>query len=340
MKMNVENPWISKLIALFFAIVLFSFVAYENQSRNLSTNPTDGASITSSEVITNLPIDINIDRDTYFVSGIPETATIRLEGPQAILTQTLATQSFTIETPELDELGAGTHTIELEAEGLSNQLNYSVMPAEIALEIEEKRVEEHEVRVEFNESAHLEDGYRAEAPVLSNEIVTISGALSTMEEINDVMVVVMPEGSNITEDIEMTLNVLVLDSTGDPLNVNISPQQIDVSIPVRGTQRTLPLVLEQSGVPNEDYEYALEIAQGEPENVTITGESDIIEELRNFVIEVDVSGVTESTIRTIPLSLPEGITETDPEELDILIRVSETGSNENETEPEPNEADE
>lgn len=334
MKMNVENPWISKLIALFFAIVLFSFVAYENESRNLSTNPTDGASITSSEVITNLPIDINVDRDTYFVSGIPETATIRLEGPQAILTQTLATQNFTVETPDLDELGPGSHTIELEVEGLSNQLEYSVMPAEVMLEIEEKRVEEYEVRVEFNESAHLEDGYRVEDPILSTETVTISGALSTMEEISDVMVVVMPEGGSITEDIETTLNVLALDETGDPLNVNISPQQIDVTILVRGTQRTLPIVLEESGVPNEDYEYALEIAQGEPENVTITGESDTIEELNNFVIEVDVSGVTESTIRTIPLNLPEGISETEPEELDVLIRVNkaETDEPENGTE--------
>lgn len=334
--MNVDNPWISKLIALFFAIVLFSFVAYENQSRNLSTNPTDGASITSSEVITNLPIDINIDRDTYFVSGIPETATIRLEGPQAILTQTLATQNFTIETPDLEDLGPGSHTIELEVDGLSNQLNYSVMPAEIALEIEEKKVEDYEVRIEFNESAHLGDGYRAEDPVLSNETVTISGALSTMEQISDVMVVVMPEGSNVTENIEMKLNVLVLDETGDPLNVNISPQQIDVMIPVRGTQRTVPIVLEESGVPNEEYEYTLEVAQGEPENVTITGESDIIEELTNFVVEVDVSGVTESTIRTIPLNLPDGINEIKPRELDVLIRVNraqneEDNENENES---------
>ncbi|SFC55852.1 YbbR domain-containing protein [Alkalibacterium subtropicum] len=340
MKMNVENPWISKLIALFFAIVLFTFVTYEQESRNLSTNPTDGASITSSEVITNLPIDINVDRDTYFVSGIPETATIRLEGPQAILTQTLATQNFTIETPDLDELGPGTHTIELDVNGLSNQLEYSVMPAEIMLEIEEKRVEDYEVSVEFNESAHLADGYRAEDPVLSTETVTVSGALSTMGEISDVMVVVMPEGGSITEDIETTLNVLVLDETGDPLNVNISPQQIDVTIPVRGTQRTLPIVLEETGIPNEDYEYALEIAQGEPENVTITGESDTIEELNNFVIEVDVSGVTESTIRTIPLNLPEGITEIEPEELDVLIRVNRVMTDETDSETESNQTDE
>ncbi|MDN6730340.1 MAG: hypothetical protein L0L57_09265 [Alkalibacterium sp.] len=326
MKMNVENPWISKLIALFFAVVLFSFVAYENESRNLSTSPTDGASITSSEVITNLPIDITVNRDTYFVSGIPETATIRLEGPQAILTQTLATQNFTIKTPDLDELGPGSHTIQLEVEGLSNQLSYSVMPSEIMLEIEEKRVKDYEVAVEFNKYAYLEEGYKSEAPILSSERVTVSGALSTMEEISDVMVVVMPEGENITEDIEMSLNVLVLDKMGDPLNVNISPQKIDVTIPVKGIEKAVPIVLEEAGTPNENYEYTLEIAQGEPESVTITGESDIIEELNNFVVNVDVSGVTETTIRSIPLDISEGIKKIDPEKLDVLIQANEVKS--------------
>lgn len=318
----MDNPWINRLLALVLSIVLFSFVTFENQSRIRSTSPTDAASITSSEVVTNLPIDINIDREVYFISGVPETATIRLEGPQAVLTQTLATQNFDIVTEDLNELGPGRHTIPLEADGLSSQLNYSIMPTEITVEIEEKRVEEHEVRVEFNESTHLEDGYTALEPVLSNETVIISGATSTMDLINDVMVIVMPEGSGIIDDIEMTLNVLVVDETGDPLNVNISPQQIDVLIPVQGTQRTLPIVLEQVGTPSDQYEYTLEIAQGEPDNVTLTGESDILEELTNFSVEVDVSGVTESTIRTVPFVLPEGITESSPSDVDVLIRVT------------------
>lgn len=322
MKLNLDNPWITKLVALIFAITLFSFVALENQSRIRSTSPTDGASITSSEVITNLPIDININRDLYFVSGIPETATIRLEGPQAVLTQTLATQSFNIETPDLNQMGPGRHTVQLEAEGLSDQLNYSIMPAELTLEIEEKVIEEHDVRVEFNENAHLADGYTADDPVLSDESVTISGAASTMEQISDVMVVVMPEESDITTDIDMLLNVLVLDETGDLLNVNTSPQQIEVTIPVQGTEQTVPMNLEEIGTPNEDYEYALEFAQGEPEQITVIGESGILEEMNDFSVEVDVSGITESTIRTIPIPLPDGISDSNPRDVDVLIRVT------------------
>lgn len=322
MKFNLDDPWFTRFVAALSALLLFAFVNYENQSVIRSTNPTDGASITSSEIITNLPIDINIDGDNYFVSGIPDSATIRLEGPQAVLIQTTVTQNFNIVTPDLNEYGVGTHRIELEAEGLSSQLNYGISPSEITLTIEEKRIEDYEISVEFDEEAHLADGFSAGEPVLSSETVQISGAVSTMAQISDVRVVVIPDSSDITEDIEMTLNILVLDDTGEPLNVNIDPQQVDVLIPVEGTQRTLPIVLRESGTPEEDLEYTLEIAQGESENITVTGDSDSIEEMNNFPIDVDVSGVTESTVREIPIVLPEGVTDTDPKNLDIVIRVS------------------
>lgn len=330
MKFNLDDPWFTRLVAVLSALLLFAFVNYENQSRNLSTNPTDGASITSSEIITNVPIDINIDSDQYFVSGIPDSATIRLEGPQAVLIQTTVTQNFNIVTPDLNELGVGTHQVELEVEGLSSQLNYSISPSEITLTIEEKRVEDHEISVEFDESAHLAEGFSAGEPVLSSDVVQLSGAVSTLAQISDVRVVVIPEDNGITEDLELTLNVLVLDETGNPLNVNINPQQVDVLIPVEGTQRTLPIVLRESGTPEENLEYTLEIAQGQPENITVTGESDIIEDMNNFPIDIDVSGITESTVRDIPIVLPEGITDTNPEELEVVIRVSSSQEDEEE----------
>lgn len=330
MKFNLDNRWFTRIVALIFAILLFSFVSYENQSRIRSTNPTDGASITSSEVITNVPVDARLDQDQYFISGLPDSATIRLEGPQAVLTQTTATQSFNIVLPELEELGPGTHTVELQAEGLSSQLNYSVMPSEATVTIEEKSVEEHDINVEFNESAHLAEGYRAGEPALSSDTVQITGAASTLEEISDVVVMVMPDDSDITEVIELTLNVLVMDQYGELLNVNTDPGQVEVTIPVEGTQRSVPVVLREAGTADENYEYELEVAQGEPENITVTGETEVIEELSNFPVEVDLSGVTESTRREVPLVLPEGITDTDPQELEVIIRVSSAQENDDE----------
>lgn len=330
MKFNLDNPWFTKIVAVFFSILLFSFVNYENQSRIRSTNPTDGASITSTEVITNVPIDARIDQEQYFISGLPDSATVRLEGPQAVLTQTTATQNFSIVLPDLEELGPGEHTVELEAEGLSSQLNYSIMPSEATITIEEKSVEEHPLTVEFNESAHLAEGYTAGEYEVSAETIRITGAQSTLEEISDVLIMVMPEESDITDDIEMTLNVLVVNETGDLLNVNTDPDQVDIVIPVEGTQRSIPIVLRETGTPDENYEYELEFAQGDPENILVTGETDIIEEMNNFPIDVDISGVTESTVREVPIPLPEGVTETDPEEIEVIIRVSTQTNNDEE----------
>lgn len=326
-----KNPWPSRLLSLLFAVLLFSFVHYENNSRVQSTNPSNGASITSVEVLTDIPIGINSDKDRYFVSGIPETATIRLEGPQAILTQTLATRNFEIVTPDLDELGPGTHVIRLEAEGISNQLDYSIMPSEFPVVIEEKVTKEFDINVEFD-TAYLEDGYEAGTPQLSQDTVVISGAASTVEQVNQVAVVVVPEEGNITEDIEATLSILVFDASGELLNVNIEPSQVDVYIPVEGTQKSLPIALRQTGTADSNYEYTLELEQGESESVLVTGDQDLLEDMGNFVVEVDVSGVTESTLRTVPLPVPDGITEVSPEELDVVIRVSPKNGEETETE--------
>lgn len=316
-----KSPWPSRLLSLLFAVLLFSFVHYENNSRVQSTSPSNGASITSVEVLTDIPIGINIDKDRYFVSGIPETATVRLEGPQAILTQTLATRNFEIVTPDLDDLGPGTHVIRLGAEGISNQLDYSIMPSEFPVVIEEKVTKEFDINVEFD-TAYLEDGYEAGTPQLSQDTVVISGAASTVEQVNQVAVVVVPEEGNITEDIEATLSILVFDASGELLNVNVEPSQVDVYIPVEGTQKSLPVALRQTGTADPNYEYTLELEQGENESVLVTGEQNLLEDMGNFVVEVDVSGVTESTLRTVPLPVPDGITEVMPEELDVVIRVS------------------
>src|SRR5699024_3410389 len=148
MKMERQSsPWASRLVSLLFAILRFTFVQSKNNTNTRTTSPANGASLTSVEVVTDIPISIDVYRDKYFVSGLPETATLRLEGSQSILTQTLATRNFEITTPDLNTLGPGTHVIELEAKKLSSSLTYSIMPAEVTVRVEEKAVEDHNVSV-------------------------------------------------------------------------------------------------------------------------------------------------------------------------------------------------
>lgn len=318
---NSENPWPSRLLALLFSIILFTFVQTEMNSRTSTTSPTNGASITSVEVLTDVPINIEMDTDQYFVTGLPETATVRLEGPQAILTQTLGSRNFEITTPDLNELGPGQHTIELEARRLSDSLSYSIMPATVDIVIEEKAVIQHDVSVEFS-STSLASGYTARTPIVSPESVRISGAKSVVEEINEVSIIVLPDGNNITEDIEMTLPVLVFNSNGELLNVNVEPSQVSVTVPVEGTTKTVPIVLRKIGEENPNYSYELELSEGVSPNVTVSGREELLNSLENLPVEVDISGVTESTTRQVRLTGPSGLQIIEPEIIEVIIRVS------------------
>jgi len=321
MKMERQSsPWASRLVSLLFAILRFTFVQSKNNTNTRTTSPANGASVTSVEVVTDIPISIDVDRDKYFVSGLPETATLRLEGSQSILTQTLATRNFEITTPDLNTLGPGTHVIKLEAKKLSSSLTYSIMPAEVTVRVEEKAVEDHNVSVEFNSSS-LAEGYVARKPIVNPETVRISGAKSTIEKISEVSVIVLPDGNNIAEDIEMTLPVLVFDKNGDLLNVNLEPSQVTVTIPVEGTSRNLPLALRQTGEANPEYVYELELLDGERNNVTVNGREEMLKTLENLPVEVDVSGVTESTTRKVRLIPPNGVTIIRPETVEVVIRV-------------------
>lgn len=328
MKFNFDNPWVTRVFAVVLAVGLFFFVNLENQARFESTEPTDGASVEGSEIITNLPIEVNVDTDRYFVSGIPDSATLRIQGPQAVIFQTVATQDYTISTPNLNELGEGPHTVELQAEGLSDSITASVSPGMVNLTIEEKQVEEHELSVEVSEDLDIADGHEILEPSLSTEIVQLSGAASTMDEIDRVVVRISSDETNIQSDILISAQVLVLDAGGNPLNVNATPDQVEINVPVARTQKEVPIVLREGTNGSPDYTYELSLSNSENDSVVVQGEPEAVEELQNFPITVDLEGITESTLVNVPMDdLPEGIDEVERDEVEVLVDVTEDNQN-------------
>ncbi len=328
MKFNFNNLWFTRLFSLVLAIGLFFFVNLENQTRFQSTAPTDGASITSTEIITNLPIEVNINTDQYFVSGIPDSATLRLEGPQALIFQTVATQSYTVSTPDLNTLGSGEHTVQLQVEGVSESITTRVSPGFINLTIEEKETGEYELSAIIDEDLDVAEGYELLEPSLSTNIVQLSGAASTMARIDQVVVEIASSEEGINSDLLMSAQVLVLDENGEPLNVNTNPSQVEINIPVVRTIKEVPIVLREGTNGQVGYNYEVSLSNAESDTVKVRGEPEAITALQNFPVTVDLSGITESQVITIPIQeLPPGIEEISKEEIEIVIDVTEENNN-------------
>lgn len=328
MKFNFDNPWVTRIFALILAVSLFFVVNFDNQTRFQSDEPTDAASIEGSEIVTNLPIEVNVDTDRYFVSGIPDSATLRIQGPQAVIFQTVATQDYTISTPDLNELGVGSHTVELQAEGLSDSITASVSPAMVNLTIEEKQVEEHELAVEVAEDLSIAEGYEILEPTLSTDVVQLSGAASTMAEIDRVIVQIASEETDIQSDILISAQVLVLDADGNPLNVNANPDQVEINVPVARTQKEVPIVLREGTGGSANYTYELSLSNADTDSITVRGDPEALEDLQNFPVTVDLDGITESTLVTVPIEeMPEGIEEVNRDEVEVLIEATEDSQN-------------
>ena len=315
-----NSSWFTKLIALAFAILLFTYVNYENNSKLLTTNPLNGVSTSSSKIITNLPIVVDIDQDKYFVSGFPETASIEISGPTNIVSQTIANKAFDITAQNLNELGVGVHTINLVAEGLSSDLNYTITPSEITIEIKEKRVETFKVDVIFDDSK-LATGYVAEEPILNYETVEVSGAASTIEKIDSVQAFV-PSSEEIKTDLKKTVSVDALDANGNQLDVIINPKEVTVSIRVNINSKPLPLKLIETGTPETDYEYELGIEDEKNTLISVTGKPEILDNLSSYPLEIDVTGIKETTTKDVNLPLVDGLSSITPEKIAIRITVN------------------
>lgn len=315
-----NSSWFTKLVAFAFAILLFTYVNYENNSKLLTTNPLNGVSTSSSKIITNLPIVVDIDQDKYFVSGFPETASIEISGPTNIISQTTANKTFDITAQNLDELGVGVHTINLVAEGLSSDLNYTITPSEITIEIKEKRVETFKVDVIFDDSK-LANGYVAEEPILNYDTVEVSGAASTIEKIDSVQAFV-PSSEEIKMDFKKTVSVDALDVNGNQLDVIINPKEVTVSIKVNINSKPLPLKLIEAGTPETDYEYELGIEDEKNTLISVTGKPEMLDNLSSFPLEIDVTGIKETTTKEVNLPLVDGLSSITPEKITIRITVN------------------
>lgn len=316
-----QNIW-TVLLALGLSILTFVYVTYENSTYIQSTNPNGSASIQGNEVLTNVPIEINIDREQYFVSGVPETATVHLFGPQSILTQTLGTQSIVAQTPDLNSLGPGTHTIDLRVDDLPDQLSYDVEPRSITITIEERVAQSFPVDVNLDES-YVAEGYTIGEPTLSQESVEVTGLDSAVNSIARVGVVVPPGEEPYTSDITQTLPIVLYDENNELVDASASPSEISVTIPVEGSQTTVPIQLEITGDNSQEYMYEVGFASEEESEVTLVGPESIINEIDELVVEVDVSDISDNETLTLSLPIPEGVANASREEVNVEVSVTQ-----------------
>ena len=65
MEKIMNSPWFLRIVALGFAALLFTYVNNENSKQINANNRSGGATVNSTEMITDLPVLVDIDQEKY-----------------------------------------------------------------------------------------------------------------------------------------------------------------------------------------------------------------------------------------------------------------------------------
>ncbi|HLR63290.1 MAG TPA: CdaR family protein [Lentibacillus sp.] len=315
-----KSRWFVRGISLAFAIALYVFVQvemdqYQNDSRLLHDSGDDA------QTVEDVPVNIRIDNDSYVVSGVPEVASVTLEGTRGTLTATAQQKNFDVYV-DLEGLEEGKHTVDLQHSGIPDDLNAYIEPKTIEVTIEERESEQFDVTVDPFNTDKLPDGYEIGEVQADPGQVTIT---SSKEVINQIAIVkVFVDVAEATESIDSReVPVKVYDANGNELSVLVEPESINASVEINNPSKTVPVSVETTGEPPEGY--SLSSISANADEVEVSGTNEVLQNIEEVSTEaVDLSDITESGTVDVGLDLPDGASVPDSGAIEITVELEQT----------------
>ncbi|WP_188456744.1 CdaR family protein [Virgibacillus oceani] len=315
-----KSKWFVRAVSLAFAIVLFIFV--NGTINNEGDDKRFELPGTSSDLQTvkDVPVDIRIDKN-FVVSGVPEFVDVTFEGSESDLATTVKQKSFDIYV-DLQGLGEGEHSVEIQYEDVPDDLQVYIEPKTIDVVIEERASKEFTVNVDYINMDQLPEGYEIGEAEVNPSTVTITSSKSVVEQIAIVKVFV--DVKDLTEPINnREVPVNVYDSQGNELNVNVEPQNVEVSADVDNPSKTVPVSVATKGKLPEGY--SLTTISTDTEEVEVFATNEVLADIKEISTkDINLSEITESGTMDVGLELPDGATIPDKETIEVTVELEQT----------------
>lgn len=228
MKKFFESKTFCLIISLVFALSLFFMVHDYKLGQINSSTQNDNQQLTSNEKReVEVPLQLNVNSDKYFVIGYPNKVKVALSGPAALVTTTANTQNFKI-LADLSDLGPGKHTVKLQQSGLNSELKSDIKPKNITVNVQERETDAYPVEVDYR-NKNIAAGYKVNKVSKDIDKVEITGPKDEMKKIKRVVAKVkLSDDTN--KDVKQTTVIDALDEHGRTINVVISPSTTTVKL--------------------------------------------------------------------------------------------------------------
>lgn len=195
--------------------------------------------------ISAVPVEVRYDEQKYEVTGLPSTADLTVTGNPADI-QVFRTQNNAVIIADLRSLSSGTNEVELTAGNIPSQLRYEIRPANVKVDIEEKKSKAFAIEPELLLGTGQTAG-EFQTPVLSVKNVTIRAASSKLDSIRSVKAIVDASGQ--TGDFTISAPLVAYDSAGNRVSVDFSVDSVSAEVKLRPKDEDAK---ENGGTANKD----------------------------------------------------------------------------------------
>ena len=219
----------------------------------------------------------------------------------------------------ISEIASYEVTINQDISGVSVKEKHAQITKVI---IERKASKEQRISYEMDESITKQYTLIGDKkPVINPEKITISGVKTDIDRVSEAKVFISAE--NFSEDqLVSNLPIVLLDADGNRVEgLEMSEQNAEVKLPI-GSEKTVPLVAKFTGNIGEGYELVNTIIS--PNEVTIVGKSDVLEQIGEITLQpIDLSSVTKTDLIEVEMLLPEGVITLGTSKVSVSLEVEE-----------------
>lgn len=271
-----------------------------------------------SEVIENVPINVKYDQESYYVQGVPEHVSVELFGNMANIRRAQTTMEFNV-VLDLRNREAGDYEEYFRVENLPSNVTAEVLPQTVSISMQDLVSRTYEVQAEISESriplSHALDSIQTDP-----ETVVVSGGENEMNRIQYVRATIA-DTSRITSSQVEDAEVNVFDYQFNRLDVAVEPATVSVQINVSERSKEVPLEYNLIGDVADGY--TIQNIELDTETLTIFGSENSLSMHSDYILDIDVSGLDETVVQEIELSLPEELIKTEPSTITVTIEIEE-----------------
>ena len=313
----IKSNWVLKIMSILFAIILWSYVIAENDP--LRTREIEDVTVRYSNTEELSAKDLTISGS---FSDILSTVNVKVEVKQNEIRYLSNQNVFAyVDLSVIDD--TGDYDLDITATSSYGEV-LSVTPSQISLHIDDLVTRMVPVRVVT--SGDVADGYYAMDPVVSPEVVSITGARADVEQV--VRSVCYVDLTGRSESFKESVEVELIDANGGTVDSKLFTSSIPsviVDLEVVA-MKSVPVSTDGLLLGEDEIASGYEVSEitVTPQTVDIIGNKSVLDGIDSIgLTPVSVSGTSEDIVRLLDYDLPSGVSLLSEGQAQVYISIKE-----------------